>query len=127
MIDIYYAHHQWKYGTKVERYEYDLIKRYFPNAKVFDPSTMINTEGLSEDTIMDICLQAVTDSDVVIFSSMDSCIGKGVYTEILKAESLGKLILYIYQDKLHTDWSVMLNTNSTADRIYAFIKMKGEK
>lgn len=127
MIDIYYAHHQLKYGTKVERYEYDLIKRYFPNAKVFDPSTMINPEGLSEEAIMDICLRSVKDSDVVIFSSMDGCIGKGVYTEILKAESLGKLILYIYQDQLHTDWSIMLNTNCTTDRIYAFIKMKGEK
>ena len=31
MYDIYYAHHQWKYGTKVETYELNLIKRYFPN------------------------------------------------------------------------------------------------
>ena len=38
MYDIYYAHHQWKYNTQVEIYELDLIRRYFPNAKIFNPS-----------------------------------------------------------------------------------------
>ena len=25
-LNIYYAHHQWKYGTEIEEYELDLIK-----------------------------------------------------------------------------------------------------
>lgn len=31
---IYYAHHQWKYDTKIEAYELALIERYFPYAAV---------------------------------------------------------------------------------------------
>ena len=39
MYNIYYAHHQWKYGTQIEQYELDLIKRYFPGDTIFNPAT----------------------------------------------------------------------------------------
>ena len=57
MYDIYYAHHQWKYGTKIEEYEISLIKRYFPHASIFNPSTDLNTKGMPEPAIMEECLK----------------------------------------------------------------------
>ena len=35
MYDIYYTHHQWKYGTKIEEYEIDFIRKCFPMANIF--------------------------------------------------------------------------------------------
>ena len=29
-LKIYYAHHQWKYGTKIEDYELNLIRKRKP-------------------------------------------------------------------------------------------------
>ena len=39
MYNTYYAHHQWKYGTQIEQYEIDLIKRYFLGDAIFNPAT----------------------------------------------------------------------------------------
>jgi hypothetical protein len=122
--DVYYAHHQWKYGTKVEEYELNLIKRYFPNATIFNPSTDIKTIG-SEQEIMKECLETVDNSDIIVFSSMDGVIGKGVYTEVMEAKKKGKLILYINQDELDTIVpSIAIyenNSDNASDRIYAIV------
>lgn len=65
MYDIYYAHHQWKYGTQVEQYELDLIRRYFPNAKIFNPSVdLMHTKEDGEEAIMEECLKTVRNSQL---------------------------------------------------------------
>ena len=46
---IYYAHHQWKYDTKIEAYELALIERYFPYAAVFNPSTDLKTKDCGDE------------------------------------------------------------------------------
>ena len=89
---IYYAHHRWKYGTQIEAYELDLI--------IFNPSEHLDVKGRSEEDIMRDCLAAVKDADVVIFSSMDGVIGKGVYDELMYAIENDKPILYIFYDHL---------------------------
>ena len=118
--DIYYAHHQWKYHTPVEGYELDLIRRYFPNAKIFNPSADLKTKSDSEEEIMKECLSTVEKSDIVVFSSLDGTVGKGVYREVLHAQNIGKLVLYIFQDSLTTDFGLYINYNGT-DRTYAFV------
>ena len=96
MYDIYYAHHQWKYSTQIETYELDLIRRYFPNAKIFNPSVdLTHTKEDGEEVVMAECLETVRNSDILIFSSMDGCIGTGVYHEIKEARKQKKLVLYI--------------------------------
>ena len=97
-LKIYYAHHQWKYGTKIEEYELDLIKAYFPNAVIFNPSVDLNIDGKTEDDIMCICLDQVKISDMVIFSSMDGLVGIGVFKEVTHAKDLGMPVYYIYKD-----------------------------
>lgn len=97
---IYYAHHRWKYETQIEAYELDLIKKYYPTATIFNPSEHLDVEGRSEEDIMRDCLAAVKDADVVIFSSMDGVIGKGVHDELMYAVDNDKPILYIFYDHL---------------------------
>ena len=123
---IYYAHHQWKYKTKVEEYELGVIERYFPNAVIFNPSTDLKCDSRSEENIMRECINTVSKSDIVVFSSMDGSIGKGVFREIINATAIGKLTLYIYQNKLITNWQIRENPVVDNDRVYAFIDVKGD-
>lgn len=116
---IYYAHHQWKYGTKIEEYELDLIKRYFPNALLFNPATELKVDGQTEDEIMAECLEIVDKSDIVVFSAMDGMIGIGVYKEVMTAKEAGKLVLCLTQNKLHTAFSIYDTPEYCSDRLYA--------
>lgn len=121
MYNIYYAHHQWKYGTKIEQYEIDLIKRYFPDSVVFNPATELTTDpALGEEAIMEECLERVRNSDIVIFSSMDGVVGTGVYHEVQEARKNGKFVYYIFRNGLYTRFSIsMLGDAQRTDRVYA--------
>ena len=120
MYDIYYAHHQWKYGTKIEEYELSLIRRYFYSGTIFNPAT--DLESTIEDgevAIMEECFATIDKSDILVFSSMDGIVGTGVYHEVKEAQRLGKLVLYIYQDELHSNFNMeILDTNNHSDRLY---------
>ena len=94
--DIYYAHHQWKYGTKIEQYELDLIRRYFPKARICNPATDIDNVDRSEEDIMRDCLETVKNSDIIVFSAVDGCVGRGVYQEVTYADKYDKIIFFIY-------------------------------
>ena len=63
--DIYYAHHQWKYGTKIEQYELDLIRRYFPKARICNPATDIDNVDRSEEDIMRILSSSAPLTDAL--------------------------------------------------------------
>lgn len=123
MYDIYYAHHQWKYGTQVEQYELDLIRGYFPNATIFNPSIdLIHTKADGEEAIMEECLETVRNSDILVFSSLDGTVGKGVYQEVNEAYKNDKLVLYIYQDRLMTDFDICVKSRyEPNDRLYATV------
>ena len=125
MYNIYYAHHQWKYGTQIEQYELDLIKRYFPDSVVFNPATELLTDpALGEEAIMKECLDRVRNSDIIIFSSMDGVIGTGVYHELEEARKNGKFIYYIYHNALFSTFNVsMLDDIQRTDRVYALTYM----
>lgn len=129
MYDIYYAHHQWKYNSEEERYELDLIRNFFPLARIFNPAVDLKTTYREykskedcEKAVMEECLSTVKNSDILIFSSLDGCIGTGVYQEVMEALSLGKIILYIYQNNLHTAFKVREREDpNRTDRLYAYI------
>lgn len=123
MYDIYYAHHQWKYNTPEENYELDLIQRYFPNANIFNPShDLKHTAADGEETVMAECLEMVRNSDILVFSSLDGCIGTGVYHEVQEAQARGKLVFYIWQDKLRPDFTMTKRFEGRkTDRIYGFV------
>lgn len=125
MYDIYYAHHQWKYNTPIELYELDLIRRYFPKAKIYNPSTDLDITSLpsfDEAAVMDECLVQVNNCDILVFSSMDGCVGTGVYHEVMEAKKAGKLVFYIWQDELRTDFQIIERKDSVKiDRLYGLV------
>lgn len=121
---IYYAHHQWKYGTKIEEYELALIKRYFPHAVIFNPATDLKFKDCGdEEIIMDECLNKVLESNIVIFSAMDGMIGIGVYNEIMAAEEAGKLVFCLTQNILHSVFSIYETPEFKSDRLYARVSV----
>ena len=123
-LKIYYAHHQWKYGTKIEEYELDLIKAYFPNAVIFNPAVDLNIDGKTEDEIMCICLDQVKISDMVIFSSIDGLVGIGVFKEVTHAKDLGMPVYYIYKDELRYDFDITANWKSNGnDRTFGRVDL----
>lgn len=122
MYDIYYAHHQWKYGTCEEEYELSLIRRYFPLARIFNPAIDLKTASTDETEIMTECLETVKNSDIVVFSSLDGCVGTGVYHEVTEAQRLGKIVFYIYRDHLYTSFEIEERPEEErTDRLYGFI------
>lgn len=123
MLTIYYAHHQWKYGTRTEDYELKLIRRYFPNADIFNPATdLVSIKEDGEAIIMDECLKTIEDCDILVFSSLDGTVGSGVYQEVEKAKELGKTIFYIYHDSLVIDfWIDEREDMRKTDRMFAFV------
>lgn len=107
MYDIYYAHHQWKYHTREEEYELDLIRKHFPNATIFNPSTDLDMKiVIYEDLVMRECLKAVDSSDIVVFSSLDGIIDSDVYQEIMHAREKEKKCFYMYYGKLLSSFKV---------------------
>lgn len=122
-LKIYYAHHQWKYGTKIEDYEVSLIQSYFPNAMIFRPSADLNVEGKSEDEIMNICLNQIKMFDMVIFSSMDGLVGIGVFKEVTHAKDLGMPVYYIYKDELRYDFDMIANHLSNSASTFGRIDL----
>lgn len=125
--NVYYAHHRYKYGTKVEEYELNLIRSsVIPDAKIFNPSTDLDVDGRSEESIMKDCIEEVKKSDIVVFSSMDGVIGIGVYTEIMEASTNYIPVYYIYQNSLRSDWSVrVIDDGSRNDKLYAYVNVQG--
>lgn len=100
-LKIYYAHHILKYYTPIENYEKNIIKHEFD----CNVHTLINPSDIefftnSENEIMKKCLQYVSESDIIVFSTYSGIVGKGVYQEINHAIELNKEIFVIEGDKL---------------------------
>lgn len=118
---IYYAHHQWKYGTEIEKYELACIKKAFPDVEIFNPSTDIYKCVLrTESMVMNACLNAVRESSILVFTSMDGIIGKGVYDEIQAAEYNNIKVYYLHRNCLYSGYH-LAKTFSGNDRLYAIV------
>jgi len=124
MNKIYYAHHLWKYNTPIEEYELMLIERYFPYHSIVNPNGRIE-QNRDEEIIMKDCLNIIEECDIMIFSSINGVIGRGVYDEFKKASKLGLPIYYIMDDILYDarsyDFKLM---NSENNRLYAIVLTK---
>ena len=120
----YYAHHLWKYNTPIEEYELNLIKRYFPYHEIINPNGYIE-QNREESVIMKDCLTCIEDCGILIFSSINGVVGRGVLDEFKKASKLGLQIYYIMDDILYDargyDFKLMKSENN---RLYAIILAK---
>lgn len=95
MSKVYYAHHIYKYGTQVEEYELSLIREYYPDAEIINPATAFEQQT-AESEIMKGCFNLIRKSNVLVFSSMDGVIGKGVYDEVMLAHEIGLPVYYLH-------------------------------
>lgn len=120
-VRVYYAHHQWKYGTEIEKYELDIIRKAFPDAEIFNPNTDIYKCVLrTESMVMNACINAVRESSILVFTSMDGIIGKGVYDEIQAAEYNNIKVYYLHRNGLYSGYRLD-KTFSGNDRLYATV------
>lgn len=87
-MKIYYAHHLWKYGTEIERFEIGLIQSDKPGCTILNPNGGIEQTG-DEQRIMEDCLDAVGGCDALVFSDLTGVVGRGVAQEIYHAQAAG--------------------------------------
>lgn len=99
-MTIYYAHSQMKYGTEIEKAELELIRRTYPDAKIINPAEEVD-QTAPEPDIMRWCLNAIRKSDIVVFSSVNSTVGQGVFSEVMYALYKKKPVYYITWNALH--------------------------
>jgi len=93
-MTIYYAHSQMKYGTEIEKQEIEIILNKYPDAKIINPAEEVD-QTAPEPDIMRWCLNAIRKSDIVVFSSVNSTVGQGVFSEVMYALYKKKPVYYI--------------------------------
>lgn len=91
---VYYAHSKMKYDTECEQKEIDIIKEVFHNSVIINPNGWIYNHK-REDIIMEQCFRFILNSDIVVFSSIDSVVGRGVYEEVEYALRHNKEVYYL--------------------------------
>ena len=111
-MKIYYAHSRLIYGSPLENYNIQAIRRILahePVIEIINPSEF--DQSNPTDTIMKRCLALVDDCDMLVFSTIDLNIGLGIYREIEHAEICDKDIYLLWENRLWwTDrWSISLN------------------
>lgn len=106
MNKIYYAHHQWKYGTKEETEELKVIERHFEGL-IINPNGWIYENGDNE-YCMGQCFHFVKNiCDMLVFTTLaDGTIGKGVYDEIKCALDNDKNVYHLKQDETVVDFNI---------------------
>ena len=118
---VYYGHHQWKYGTKVEEFEIEMIRTSFPKMSIFNPATDLKTDGLSEDEIRRQHLKEIDDSDLVVFTTMDGYIDKDTLSEIEHAQLCKKVVLWFVGGEFRTNFEIDVILTPISDRLYATV------
>ena len=116
-----------KYNTKEEKQEIELIEKKFPNFLIINPNEWICQDN-SEQAIMNQCCHFVKMSDVLVFSSLNTIIGRGAYEEVQLALEENKDVYYLldnnfYKINLKDFLKVNIIYNKTNDfRKYASMK-----
>lgn len=121
---IYYAHHLYKYGTKVEEYELDLIRKQLPQFEILNPNgDIIHADLTDEGKIMEKCLSEISrnDVEVLVFSSLSGVVGKGVFDEVNHTLSLGKTVYYICNNTLERYYNSNFIVINESRRLYAIV------
>ena len=119
---VYYGHHQWKYGTKAEEFELEMIRTSFPKMGIFNPATDLKTDGLSEDEIRRQHLKEIDDSDLVVFTTLYGYIDKDMLSEIRHAQLCKKVVLWFVGGEFRTDFEIDVISVPISDGLYATVR-----
>jgi len=96
---IYYAHSRMIYGSKLETYYYEHIRKMFNYEEIINPSSDI-PQDLDSDLIMELCYDKISRCDVLVFTCIDGYVGIGVYNEIRHAFDCGVYVYLLIHNKL---------------------------
>ena len=89
-----------KYNTKEEKQEIELIEKKFPNFLIINPNEWIYQDN-SEQAIMNQCYHFVKMSDILVFSSLNTIIGRGVCEEVQLALEENKDVYYLLDNNFY--------------------------
>ena len=89
-----------KYNTKEEKQEIELIEKKFPNFLIINPNGWICQDN-SEQAIMNQCYHFVKMSDILVFSSLNTIIGRGVHEEVQLALEKNKDVYYLLDNDFY--------------------------
>ena len=89
-----------KYNTKEEKQEIELIEKKFPNFLIINPNEWIYQDN-SEQAIMNQCYHFVKMSDILVFSSLNTIIGRGVHEEVQLALEENKDVYYLLDNNFY--------------------------
>ena len=121
-MKIYYAHHMYKYGTEIEKFEIELIKEKLKNCKILNPNGDINFSNCNNgEEEMNLCYENLSSCDAIVFSSLSGIIGKGVFGEVMYANRNDKDIYYIENDEIKKVEDFKFKILNRSNRIYAKI------
>lgn len=112
-MKIYYAHHIWKYGTPIEDYELECIKKKFDSAEIINPRTSL-PQDKPESVILQSAYNTIKDCDALVFSTVSGMVGHGVFNEIAVAVNSG---IEVYQ--LHGNACYRIDDASLKSIIFA--------
>ncbi len=121
---VYYAHHLYKYNTKVEEYELEVIKKRLPTLEIINSNGDVFHEDLSdENNIIDKCFDAIAKPGVIalVFSSVGGVVSKNVYDEVFKAKELNRIIYYLDKNILTLCNKLEFKIINESNLVYAII------
>ncbi len=122
-MTIYYAHSRLIYGSPLESYNIETIKRVFGNKadlSIINPADFDQLRPSEE--IMDECLATLDDCDVLVFSTLDLMIGRGVYREIEYFENRGNIFM-LWDNRLWLIDNIDILINPYDKMFYASVSL----
>lgn len=68
-------------------------------------------------------LETVKNSDIIVFSAIDGCVGSDVYQEVTYADKYDKVIFFVYHDQLIPGHAYSLKRawSDHGDHIHAYV------
>lgn len=103
-LKLYYAHSKLIYNTELENEQLKLIKKQFPKYEIINPNDEIFViNGFKA------FLNMVEGCNIVVFTSMDNFVGKGVFTEVEHALRCGISVFWMNNDKFHDNFKISIN------------------
>ena len=113
---LYFAHSKLIYDTDLEKQQLELIEQKFPKYEIISPNVNIVFSGMIG------CFQIIEDCQLLIFSTIDNFIGKGVHSEIEFAKNIGIKILWLNDESFYENFSIKIFDSH--DWILKFAKVR---
>lgn len=118
MPKVYWAHSKKIYGCHHEHVLSLIIQRLFRGYTVFNPYVDLDLSKIPpyEGSIMSVCYEEISTSNVLVATEYNRRVGKGVHDEIQKAWGVGIPTFVLRNERLypitrleiddHNDWKV---------------------